>query len=76
MEVTAMVTPITSITDRVVEALQDDPRTKDEVIEVSYSQGTLTLTGTVKTEEARRAAEEKAREDEKVIQVVNELKVA
>lgn len=71
-----MVTPITSITDRVVEALQDDPRTKDEVIEVSYSQGTLTLTGTVKTEEARRAAEEKAREDEKVIQVVNELKVA
>ena len=71
-----MVTPITSITDRVVEALQDDPRTKDEVIDVSYAQGTLTLAGMVKSEEARRAAEEKAREDESVIQVVNELKVA
>jgi osmotically-inducible protein OsmY len=75
MEVKAMVTPMTSITNRIVEALQDDPRTKDEIIDVSYFQGTLTLTGTVKSEEARQAAEEKAREDEQVIQVVNELKV-
>jgi osmotically-inducible protein OsmY len=75
MEVKAMVTPITGITNRVAEALQNDPRTEDEVIDVSYAQGTLTLAGMVKSEEARQAAEEIARDDVSVIHVVNELKV-
>ena len=70
-----MVMPNTSITDRVSESLQNDPRTRDEMIDVSYLQGTLTLTGTVRSEAARQAAEQIAREDESVINVVNELKV-
>ena len=70
-----MVMPNTSITDRVAESLQNDPRTSGEIIDVSYTQGTLTLTGTVKSEAARQAAAEIARQDEGVINVVNELKV-
>jgi osmotically-inducible protein OsmY len=68
--------PRTSITDRVSEALQNDPRTKDEMIEVSYySKATLTLTGTVRSEAARRVGEQIARDNVGAINIVNELKV-
>lgn len=70
-----MVMPSTSITDRIAERLQNDSRTKGENIDVSFAQGTLTLTGTVGSESARQAAEEIAREDMSVVNVVNELKV-
>ena len=70
-----MVLPSSNITDRVTERLQNDPRTRDENIDVSFSQGTLTLTGTVSSEAARQAAEEIARDDESVVNTLNELKV-
>jgi osmotically-inducible protein OsmY len=71
-----MALPRTSITDRVSEALQNDPRTKDEIIEVSYyAHSTLTLTGTVRSEAARRAGEEVARDNLGAVDIVNKLKV-
>ena len=70
-----MVTPMTNVTDRVLGVLQNDPRTMDADIDVSFFQGTLTLTGTVKSEQARQAAEEIARNDPSVVNVVDELKV-
>jgi osmotically-inducible protein OsmY len=70
-----MVSPITTVTNRVLENLQDDPRTKDAVIDATFHQGTLTLTGTVKSEAVRQAAQEIARNDPGVTNVVNEIKV-
>ena len=57
-------------------ALLDDPLTRDCTIDVVNNQGTITLTGTVPTEEARQAAEQVARKQRGVILVVNELEVA
>lgn len=59
---------------RVANALLEDPRTEEAIIEVANDRGVITLTGTVQSEEIRRAAEEIAR-DQGVISVVNELKV-
>ena len=70
-----MVSPMTSATDRVTEALLNDPRTRDAGIEVACTQGVATLTGRVKSEAVREAAEEIARRQEGVITVINELKV-
>jgi osmotically-inducible protein OsmY len=70
-----MVTPISNVTDRVLEALQNDPRTKDAVIDVAFFQGTMTLTGTVRSEQVHQAAVEIARSDPSVVNVVDELKV-
>jgi hyperosmotically inducible protein len=70
-----MVTPLTSLTDRVMEALMNDPRTRNEPIEVATTQNMITLTGTVKSAEVREAAEEIARRQEGVATVINELKV-
>jgi osmotically-inducible protein OsmY len=70
-----MVTPATSVTERILDALNDDPRTRDEVIEVTTHQGVVTLVGEVKSEQIRRAAEEIARKQPGVVTLVNELKV-
>jgi osmotically-inducible protein OsmY len=70
-----MVTPTMSVTERILDALDDDPRTRDEVIEVTTHQGVVTLTGQVKSEQIRRAAEEIARGQPGVVTLVNEIKV-
>ena len=70
-----MVTPFTKTSNRVIEALQNDPRTKESLIDVSFIQGTLTLTGIVKSEQVHQAAIEIARSDPSVVNVVDELKV-
>jgi len=70
-----MATPA-SINDRVLDALQNDPRTRKAVIEASSLGGVITLTGTVRSEAERQAAEEIAREQEGVLSVMNEIKVS
>lgn len=60
---------------RVANALLEDPRTEEAIIDVANDRGMITLTGTVQSEEIRRAAEEIARDQQGVISVVNELKV-
>lgn len=60
---------------RVANALLEDPRTEEAIIDVANDRGIITLTGTVQSEEIRRAAEEIARDQQGVISVVNELKV-
>ena len=71
-----MVSPMTDITDRVVTALLEDSRTKDARIDVGCTQSVCTLSGTVKSEAIREAAEEIARRQPGVVTVINELKVA
>jgi len=70
-----MVSPTSSATERLLEALQNDPQTKDAPIDASFSQGIVTLTGVVKSEKILRAAEEIARSQPGVISVVNEINV-
>jgi osmotically-inducible protein OsmY len=70
-----MVTPAMSVTERIQDALDEDSRTRDEVIEVSSHQGVVTLTGMVKSEQVRRAVEEIARQQQGVVTLVNEIKV-
>jgi osmotically-inducible protein OsmY len=70
-----MVTPMTEITDRVVADLLEDPRTKNARIDVGCTQNVCTLSGTVKSEAIREAAEEIARRQPGVVTVINELKV-
>lgn len=60
---------------RVANALLEDPRTQEAVIEVANERGIITLTGTVDSDEIRHAAEKLARLQPGVITVVNELKV-
>jgi osmotically-inducible protein OsmY len=60
---------------RVSNALLEDPRTEEAIIDVANERGIITLTGSVDSEETRQAAEEIARDDQGVISVVNELKV-
>jgi len=67
--------PMTTISNRVLEALQADPRTKDALIDVSLYQGIVTLTGTVKSNAMREAAVKIARQQPGVISVIDELKV-
>jgi osmotically-inducible protein OsmY len=59
----------------IANALLEDPRTGDAIIDVANDRGIVTLTGTVASEEIRQAAEEIARDNRGVITVVNELKV-
>ena len=70
-----MVSPMTSTTDLVIEALMNDPRTKNAGIEVACTQGVVTLSGTVKSTAIQEAAEEIARGQTGVITVINELKI-
>ena len=64
-----------SIRERVTEALVDDPRTADAAIEVIDDQGVVTLDGVVASNEVRKAAEQVARQQESVINVINDLEV-
>ena len=68
-------TQLNDVGQRVANALLEDPRTKENVIEVANERGIVTLTGTVDSDETRQAAEEIARQQTGVISVVNELKV-
>ena len=70
-----MISPMTGTTDLVIEAFLKDPRTKNAGIEVASTQGVITLSGTVKSEAIREAAEEITRRQEGVITVINELKI-
>ena len=70
-----MVSPITNVTERVLAALNNDPRTQDAMVEVAFNQGVVTLAGLVKNAEARDAAEEISRQQAGVVTVINELKV-
>jgi osmotically-inducible protein OsmY len=60
---------------QVSEALANDPRTAEAVIEVIVEQGLVTLQGTVKNEEIRRAAREIADAQPGVIEVIDDLAV-
>ena len=70
-----MDSPHSKIIKDVEDALLKDPRTKGCIIDVGYNRGVMVLTGNVKTDKARQAAEEIARSQPDVLQVVNELKI-
>lgn len=70
-----MVSPMTDVTQRVLDALQNDSRTKGLMFDVAYNQGVVTLTGQAKTEAVREAAEALARQQAGVVSVINEIKV-
>ena len=72
---TDMATQLFSVAKQVTDALLNDPRTKKSVIDVAFNQGSVTLTGTVKSAEIIRAAEQIARAQPGVLMVTNELKV-
>lgn len=67
--------PYNKVLKQVEDALLKDPRTKNAVIDIGFNRGVITLTGNVKNEKERQAAEEIARSQPDVLQVVNELKV-
>ena len=66
---------LTEQVDRVIEALMNDPRTKNAKIDVTDDRGTLTLRGMVEKVYIRDAAEEIARRQKGVLSVINEIKV-
>ncbi|MDX9992790.1 MAG: BON domain-containing protein [Anaerolineales bacterium] len=68
-------TPSKDLTQNILTALRNDPHTKDEVIEVVETAGTVTLSGYVKDVETRERAEKIARQDSGVLSVINELVV-
>jgi osmotically-inducible protein OsmY len=63
------------LVQRVQDALAKDPRTEDLIVEVVDEGGIVTLTGTVPSHDAREAAEKVARQQDGVIEVVNDLVV-
>ena len=63
------------LAQRVQDALAEDPRTEDLILDVVDENGIVTLTGTVPSHDARKAAEKIARQQEGVIEVVNDLVV-
>ena len=63
------------LAQRVSAALQDDPRTQDAAIDVVDESGMITLTGSVDSDDIHGAAEEITRQQEGVVEVVNELQV-
>jgi osmotically-inducible protein OsmY len=64
-----------SVKERVTEALVNDSHTADAPIEVIDNQGVVTLDGVVASHEVREAAEQVARQQEGVINVINDLEV-
>lgn len=68
-----MAQAITDLTKRVESALLDDPRTKDFSIEVVDNNGIITLMGKVPSLEISQAAEELTKQQEGVMNVINEL---
>jgi osmotically-inducible protein OsmY len=71
-----MDTTVSTVIKQISEALSRDPRTQQSVIDVAYNQGVVILTGTVKSREMLRAAEEIAQSQPGVVSVVNELRIA
>lgn len=69
------ITTDTGVVARVIAALLEDPRTRLYPIEVSSEHGVVTLSGTVPSEEVKRAAEEIARRQRGVVSVINALHV-
>jgi osmotically-inducible protein OsmY len=63
------------VSNRVSDALLNDPRTAGATIDVATEHGMVSLTGTVASVEVRQAAEEVARAQKGVVTVMNELKV-
>jgi osmotically-inducible protein OsmY len=64
------------LVQRVRAALEDDSRTQDAALDIVDESGVLTLTGTVASDDVRQAAEEIAHQQEGVLQVVNQLRIA
>ena len=60
---------------KVIDALLNDERTQDAIIEVINDRGVVTLMGTVESHELAELAEEIASQQEEVITVVNSLNV-
>lgn len=56
------------------QALLEDARTKNEVIEVSSMGGVVTLSGQVRSMQVAEAAEEIAKALPSVVQVINQLR--
>ena len=63
------------LAQRVSAALQDDPRTRDAAIDVVDENGVVTLTGSVASDDVHQGAEEITRQQEGVVQVINELEI-
>ena len=61
------------VVSHVTQALLDDPRLKEAVIDVSSQGGVVTLIGTVPSQEIRQIAEEVASRQEGVISVISDL---
>ena len=70
-----MAVGMSPVAERVTEALANDPQTAQYAIEVIDENGLITLRGTVASEEDLTRAEEIARAQNGVIDVVNELEV-
>jgi osmotically-inducible protein OsmY len=68
-------TNFSEVSDRVLEALQSDRRTREGMIDASFANGALTLSGTVDSHQMRAAADEIARRQDGVVTVINDLKV-
>lgn len=66
---------MSSVAERVTEALANDSRTAQYAIEVIDENGLITLRGTVASAEILNRAEEIARAQTGVLDVVNELEV-
>jgi len=66
---------MTELAKRVDRALVEDERTAEYGIEVLENAGIVTLTGTVGNQKTRQAAEEIARAQEGVDEVINDLEV-
>ena len=64
----------TDIAYQVREALANDPRLQHSTIDVTYEDGAILLTGTVDRLENMRLAEEIARQQDGVDQVINQIR--
>lgn len=64
-----------AVTKQIEEALLNDARTAKSVIDVGFRNGIVTLTGSVRNASISQAAEEIARSNPGVLQVVNELHI-
>jgi len=60
---------------RIITALLGDPRAGASLMEVSHEHGAVTLSGTVLSEEARRAIEGIVRRQAGVVTIINNLSV-
>ncbi len=67
------INPTTEITDRVIEALKSDPRTRGCIFDVAHDRGVVSVRGEVPNAQVREAAEQVAKQQDGVITVVNEI---